>query len=198
MRSLLILCCCAVISTAQRPQSIREVDWRNFSYPLLETNRVPDSLRWMPLDMKASVRLMNGSYIIRDDFCSGNPSACRELTFGSASYGELTGIKSIVAAVTLTYHSGGTAHWQYVYLFRLESGGPRLFAWLRTGSRADQGLREASFSAGELVLVVNDPDHRQGDCCSDGSITTRYRFVGSSFTMIGAPAYKTDPPRTVR
>jgi hypothetical protein len=40
MRELLILICCAVVSGAA-PQSIRDVDWKNFSYPLLETDGVP-------------------------------------------------------------------------------------------------------------------------------------------------------------
>lgn len=116
------------------------------------------------------------------------------VTFDSVNYGELTGIKSTVAAVVLTYHSGGTAHWEYVYVLALESGKPRLLAWLRTGSRAYQGLRELSISGGDLVLVVNDPEKRQGDCCSAGAITMRYRWVGSSFSAIGQPVYKTDPP----
>jgi uncharacterized protein len=51
-----------------------------------------------------------------------------------------------------------------------------------------------SITGGDLVLVVNDPDRRQGDCCSAGGIATRYRWTGSSFSTIGQPVYKTDPP----
>src|SRR5262249_45269361 len=80
------------------------------------------------------------------------------------------------------------------YLFSLNTGKPRLLAWLMTGSRGAQGLREVSTAGGELVLVVNDPDKQQGDCCSAGSITTRYRWLGNSFSAIGQPVYKTDPP----
>jgi uncharacterized protein YecT (DUF1311 family) len=116
------------------------------------------------------------------------------VTLDSINYGALTGIKSTVAAVVLTYHSGGAANWQYVYVFALESSKPRLLAWLRTGSRAAQRLRDVSITGGDIVLVVNDPDKQQGDCCSAGSIITRYRWAGSSFSAIGQPVYRTDPP----
>jgi hypothetical protein len=40
MRGLLILICCAVVSGAA-PQSIRDIDWKNFSYPLLIYEDLP-------------------------------------------------------------------------------------------------------------------------------------------------------------
>jgi len=191
MRELLILICCAVLSGAA-PKSIRDVDWKNFSYPLLETDGVPGEVRWMALGTKESTSLINGKYVVPN--CSDDIRFCPWITFDAVKYAALRGIKSTVAAVVLTYFTGGTAHWQYVYVFALESGKPRLLAWLRTGSRADQGLREVSITGGDLVLVVNDPDKQQGDCCSAGTIITRYRWVGSSFSAMGQPVYKTDPP----
>lgn len=192
MREVLILICCAVTSGSARG-SIRDIDWKNFSYPLLETNRVPGDLRWMEPRAKPSVSLIDGRYV-EPDRCGDDKRFCASLTFDSVKYGALTGIESPVAAVVLTYHTGGTAHWQYVYVLTLESGRPRVLAWLRTGSRADQGLRNLSISAGNLVLVVNDPDRRQGDCCSAGTITTRYRWSGTSFAAVGQPVNKNDPP----
>ena len=192
MRELLMLICCAVVSAAAPPSS-RDVDWKNFAYPLLETDGVPGEVQWMALRTKESTPLVSGKYVVPDN-CSDDTRFCPLVTFDSATYGALTGIKSAVAAVVLTYHSGGTAHWQHVYVFAFESGKPHLVAWLRTGSRADQGLRKVSITGGDLVLAVNDPDKRQGDCCSAGSITTRYRWSGSSFSTIGQPVHKTDPP----
>jgi uncharacterized protein YecT (DUF1311 family) len=177
----------------QKAQSIRDVDWKNFSYPLVETDSVPGEVRWMALGAKESASLVNGRYVVPDG-CSDDIRSCSLVTFDSVKYGMVTGIKSTVAAVVLTYHSGGTAHWQCVYLFALESGMPRLVAWLSTGSRAAQGLREVSIAAGDVVLIVNDPEKQQGDCCSAGTMTTRYRLVGSSFSAIGPPVHKTDPP----
>jgi uncharacterized protein YecT (DUF1311 family) len=192
MRELLILICCAVLSRAA-PQSVRDIDWKNFSYPLSETGAVPGEVRWMASNGHESARLTNGSYVVPDD-CSDDIHSCPLVTLDSVKYGPLTGIKSTAAVLVLTYHSGGTANWQYVYVFTLESGKPRLLAWLRTGSRADRGLREVSIDAGDLFLEVNDPDKRQGDCCSAGRIVTRYRWEGSSFSNIGQPVLKTDPP----
>ncbi|MGP0072651.1 MAG: hypothetical protein ACLPWF_12055 [Bryobacteraceae bacterium] len=39
----------------------------------------------------------------------------------------------------------------------------------------------------DLILIVNDPEKREGDCCSTGTITYRYRFMNGSFRQIGAP-----------
>lgn len=195
MRELLILTCCAVVYGAV-PQSIRDIDWKNFSYPLLEADGIPGEIRWITLpDAKEPVSLANGGYIFRDDYCSDNIPSCPSVTLDFVTYGALTEIKSSAAAVVLTYYSGGTAHWQYVYVFGLDSSSkPRLLAWLRTGSRAAQGLRQVSITGGDLVVVVNDPNRQQGDCCSAGSISTRYRWVGKSFSPIGQPVFKTDPP----
>lgn len=129
----------------------------------------------MALGTKESVSLVNGRYVVPND-CSDDVRFCPLLTFDSVKHGVLAGIRSTVAAVVLTYHSGGTADWQYVYLFALDSSRPRLLAWLRTGSRAAQGLREVSIIGGDVVLVVNDFEKQQGDCCSAGTITTRYRW----------------------
>ena len=63
MRELLILTFCAVVSGAA-PQSVRDVDWKNFSYPLLETDGVPGEVRWMAPGTKESVSLINGKYVV--------------------------------------------------------------------------------------------------------------------------------------
>jgi uncharacterized protein YecT (DUF1311 family) len=144
--------------------------------------------------VKQSASLINGRYVVLEDFCKEDTRMCPLVALDSVHYGALTGIKSSVAAVVLTWHSGDTENWQYVYVFTLQSGKPRLLAWLRTGSRTAHGLREAAITGGDLVLTVNDPDKRQADCGSAGSIVTRYRWVGSSFSEIGLPAYKNDPP----
>lgn len=191
MRTLLIFLCCMVVS-GMAQQSIRNVDWKNSSYPMAEVEDVPGDVEWMsPRATAESASLAKGDYVLPD--CSDD-DRCPAVTFDSVNYGALTGIKSTVALVVLTYHSGGTAGWQYVYLYSLKSSRPQLLAWLRTGSRAYQGLREVTIIGGDLVLVVNDPDKRQGDCCSNGTITTRYRWLRDSFSAMGKPEYKTDPP----
>ncbi len=193
MRRLLILlvCCAAVCGVAQ--QSIRDVDWKNFSYPLVEGRGVPTKLKWMPIvGRMETVSLIKGLGLLPG--CGDDVPSCPSVSFDTAQYGAITGIKSTIAAVVLTYHSGGTANWQYVYFYSMESTKPRLLAWLKTGSRAYQGLHDVSFTDGDLILEVNDPDKRQGDCCSAGSIVTRYRWAGNAFSAIEQPVYKNDPP----
>ena len=192
MRRLLILICCVVVAgVAQR--SVRNVDWRNFSYPLLDTETVPGEVHWMSsLGATETASLVNGKYVPRD--CNDDNRNCPLLTFDSVNYGTLTGLESTVAVVVLTYHTGGTAHWQYVYFFSFNSGKPQLLAWLKTGSRAYQGLRDVSITDGNFILVVNDPDKRQGDCCSAASIERRYRWTKGSFSEVGKPVYKNDLP----
>ncbi len=184
-----MLICAAVSGTAQ--QSVRNVDWRNFPYPV-KVQGVPAEVQWMSAVRRTeTATLRNGKYVVPGTADVGSRPL---VTFDSVHYGALGGISSEVAVIVLTYHSGGTATWQYVYVFGADSGKPHLLAWLRTGSRADQGLREVSISNGDLVLEVNDPDRRQGDCCSAGTIITHYRWLGASFAAVGKPVYKTDPP----
>jgi hypothetical protein len=57
MRELLILICCAFVSGAA-PQSIEDVDWKNFSYPLLETDSVPGEVHWMAPSTKETASLI--------------------------------------------------------------------------------------------------------------------------------------------
>lgn len=149
----------------------------------------------MESNVGESVRLTNGRYVVPDN-CSDDIRirSCPSVTLDSVNYGALTGIESTVAVVVLIYSTGGTAHWQYVYVFTLQSGKPELLAWLRTGSRAYRGLRELSIHAGDLMLEVNDPAKEQGQCCSAGSIVTRYRWAGSSFSQVGPMMFKPDPP----
>ena len=114
------------------------------------------------------------------------------LTVDNVDFGEIHGIPQTSAIVTTTFHTGGTATWQYLYVIALHSGRPNVAAWMETGSRGYMGLRRLAFDGGDLVLIVNDPDKRQGDCCSTATITYRYRWTGSSFHNIGPPSRKDD------
>lgn len=194
MKYLLPICALLIIASSSiaAPRSVREVDWKNFSYPLLDTYSAPEAVRWISPSTKGLISLINGRYVVP---CSDDTVYCPFITLDSVNYGAVNGITSSVAVIVLTYQSGGTANWQYVYVLALDgSSKPRLLAWLVTGSRAYQGLREVSITGGDLILVVNDPDNQQGDCCSAGSIITRYRWVEGSFSAIGQPVHKIDPP----
>jgi hypothetical protein len=171
-----------------RGASIRDVDFKNFSYPFIQRKfvSVPNELRWLPLAKATYVTLHDGRY----SFPCDDPT-CELITFDSAIFGELEGLGE-AAIATVVFHTGGTANWEYLYVVAVRSGRPRVLAWLEAGSRADLGLRSASVNQGDLVLVVNDPDKREGDCCSTGSITHRYRWQHGFFVQTTEPVRKDD------
>ncbi len=170
--------------------SIHDVDFKNFSYPFLksEFDSVPNHLRWMPTAATTNVTLRDGRYTFPCD-----ESPCALITFDRVQFGNIAGLPGELAIATTVFHTGGTANWEYLYVIALRAGRPRTIAWLEAGSRADMGLRSASFDDGDLVLVLNDPDKRIGDCCSTGSITERYRWQRGAFLLVGTPEKKDDP-----
>jgi hypothetical protein len=170
--------------------AIQDVDFRNFSYPFVESQfvSVPSRLHWLPLPTVDRVTTHNGEHTFPCD-----EPTCELLTVDRVDFGDIRGITGTSAIVTTTFRTGGTAHWQYLYVIALISEKPKVLAWLESGSRADMGLRSASADRGDLVLVVNDPGKRQGDCCSTGTITHRYRWAGGSFHNVGPPTRKDDP-----
>ena len=89
--------------------------------------------------------------------------------------------------VALSYHTGGTAYWHYVYAFSLASGNPKLLGWFQMGSRADFGLYRIMVTNGEFTLDLFDPEKREGDCCSAGFVRTRYLWKSGKFTQAGPP-----------
>jgi hypothetical protein len=194
---LIWLCCTGVAFSAfafgATPKSIRDVDLENFSYPFIESDSVPNTVRWMQISKAPSIALKDGRHTLVSEDCRDAPLECPLLTLDKIQYGELTGIPQEAAIVLMTYHSGGTATWQYLYAVALSAGKPEVLAWLETGSRADKGLREVSIDRGDLVLTVNDPARRQGDCCSTGIITTRYRWNAGAFKQIGQPVVSDAP-----
>jgi len=186
----LLFACFALLAQAA---SIRDVDFKNFTYPFIKSDliSVPGDLRWMKGDAGYSIPLRNAEFRPPCD----TPIGCPSFWLNKVAFGSLNGIPGTSAIVTIWYSTGGTANWQYLYVVTLRSGKPEVLAWLETGSRADMGLRKATVQRGDLVLVVSDPDKREADCCSTGSITYRYRWQRDAFFLIGPPEKKDDPPR---
>jgi hypothetical protein len=170
--------------------SIRDVDFKNFAYPFLQRKyvSVPSRLRWMPLLGANRIAMHDGQHRFP---CVEPP--CELLTLDRVDFGNISGVSGTTAIVTAVYHTGGTANWQYLYVIRLRAGKPQAMAWLEAESRSSNGLRSLMIDRGDLVLVVNDPDKRQGDCCSTGSITYRYRWSNDSFHQVGKPIRADDP-----
>jgi len=109
---------------AQHPTDIRAVDFSNFVYPWQEAELVED-LRWLN-SFKASILLRDGEHIFSEgDQCE---RMCPLLTVQQITYEDVNKDGRQDAIVTLSYHSGGTAHWNYVYIYTLDDGTPKLLA----------------------------------------------------------------------
>jgi hypothetical protein len=134
------------------------IDFRDFTYPFPAQKfiPVPDKLAWMSLNVKTTVTLVNG----RHDFDQANPSAGPSLILDRVLYGYLTSGKHLDAVAVLGYHTGGTAYWNYVYAFSLESNSPKLTGWFRAGSRADSGLYQLEVANRGLIVDLLDPERR--------------------------------------
>ncbi len=174
--------------SASNAKSIRQIDFKNFCYAWDSGARaVPMNWRWLGTSARSCVRLLNGSYRFGK---SGESEKEKQqdpsLRLNSITYGDLEGDGAEEAVVNLSYHTGGTANWDYLYVFKLENGAPTLVGRLRSGSRADGGLLKVSIQNGLLVLEFSDPERRVADCCSSGFIRVRYRLEKGSFQESGA------------
>lgn len=166
---------------------IRQIDFKNFTYawdnPI---NGVPGSWHWITSSPQSRIKANKG---IHRFYKRGQDQFEREhaplLSVDSVTYGDLLGDGNEVAIVWLNYSTGGTANWDYLYIFALQMGSPTLVARLETGSRAFGGLIKASVQNEFLVVDFADEDKRVGDCCSEGYIRVRYRWHKGRFVEVG-------------
>ncbi len=107
------------------------------------------------------------------------------LSVDSVSYGDLFGEGGEAAVVSLNYSTGGTANWDFIYIYTLKSGSPTLMGRMETGSRGSGGLIKATVQKGLLVVDFADKDRRAGDCCSEGYIRVSYKWQAGSFAEMG-------------
>jgi hypothetical protein len=171
--------------SAREPR-IRDIDFENFVYDWdTPQDDVPTSWRWTELPRQTRIHLLSGLYKFVD------PQATKEvrqhspsLTFHSVSFGDLHGDGTEEAAVTLNYSSGGTSNWDYLYVYRLIQGKMKLLGRLQSGSRADGGLIKTTIQDRLLILEFADPERRVADCCSDGYVRVRYRWVKDQFVEV--------------
>jgi hypothetical protein len=146
---------------------------------------VPDQWHWIRSSPQMRIAVVNGQHAFTDDGNSdGGPIPM--IFFESVTYGSLASDGSEVAAVELNYSTGGTANWDFLYVYKLERGAPKLCGWLESGSRAYGGLIRVLIKDGLLVLDFNDATRSAGDCCSDGYIRVKYRWRRGAFVETGS------------
>lgn len=184
---LTILSFAAAAMSAQRPATVRQIDFENFRYAWNNPPvGVPSTWKWLRSAPDQYFRTVNG---IHHFFLPDEDSYARQhaplISVDSVSYGDLDGDGIEEAIVALNYSTGGTANWDYLYVYKLRRGQPKLLARMQTGSRADGGLVRAFVHENLLIVDFADSEKRVGDCCSEGYIRVSYRWRDGAFVEEG-------------
>jgi hypothetical protein len=169
----------AICALAQ-PETIRDVDFRNLTYPHRVAEYGPSSVRWRVPTNPSQVRLRDGRWAEPDQgpIFSG-------LTLEETLFGDLTGEGGEEAIAVLRYDRGGTMTWHVLYLFAWQGNSPKVIAVLHAGDRSDRGLSHVVIENGQLVVELYDPTLQTGLCCSSGILRTRYQWNGRTFRRVG-------------
>jgi len=178
--------------TAAR-SNIRQVDFKNFTYPLSGTLLGHDRLQWLDLPAGAQanrkpIRLVNGENLMKSSsfMMDGHEYTQWEgFTLQSVEFADVMGDGREEAIVVLHYRTGGTQQTDYVYVYSCADGKPKPLAYFHTGDRSNSGLYKVSGVDGGLIVELFDPEKRTGDCCSSGIVRTRYKWHNGHFEAFG-------------
>ena len=191
-QAFLLLLLFASIATAAAQPSIRQVDFKNFTYPWSHYSGWPHQLEWLDISHSGQIQLANGKW--RDTEEGGNDRPFSGLTLEAVQFADVTGDDRTDAIVVLRFDTGGTQYSHYVFIYTFVAGDPKLLACFHSGDRAASGLYRVYGQNGNLVVEVFDPKKSSGDCCSTGFIRTRYRWQSGKFVRSGAQEHGT--PKT--
>jgi len=194
MRRLFIgLLLYASIGFTAAQTNIRQVDFKNFTYPLSGTLLGHDRLQWLDMPTGAHskrkpIHLVNGDNLTKASsfVMDGHEYTQWEgFTLQSVEFADVAGEGKEDAIVVLKYFTGGTQKTHYVYIYSFDGGKPKLLAYFHSGDRAYSGLRKVYGENGELVVELFDPEKRSGDCCSSGIVRTKYKWHNGRFEEFG-------------
>ena len=183
-------------------QNIRQVDFKNFTYPLSGHLLGHDSLEWLDTRVHTApkgrtIRLVDGSDLTKTSsfVMDGKQYGQYEgFKFESVKYADLTEDGNDEATIVLRYYSGGTQTTNYVYIYALEEHGPKLLAYCHTGNRSDSGLYDVYARNGFLVFELLDPARASGECCSSGVLISHYKWQQGIFKLAGPIQRRSLPP----
>jgi hypothetical protein len=158
-------------------QTIRSVDFRNFTYP------------WYPADTRPphksrTVKLKDGQFEV--DAIPEKKIENLWITFDNVSYADLTGDNHDEAIVVIggieTFNSGTGC----IFIYAMNGEAMKLLWKHEIGDRAAGGLRSMRFSDKDLIVEQYDMDLKKetGLCCPKRYIRTRYRWDGQAFKAV--------------
>lgn len=186
---LVALALSCTVGWPQAPStSLRAVDFKNFSYPWIHPDGWPDHLQWMSLRLEEHVRLVNGIWDERfDDSDKADQPRFSGLTLEGVQYAKLSSGRSEDAIVVLRYDTGGTQNHYWVYIYGNSNGERKLLGFFHAGDRAYFGLYRVLVRDRVMSVQLFDPKFEEGDCCSSGYLSYRYRWNGKGFEALGNP-----------
>ncbi len=166
---------------ASAQQSLRQVDFKDFTYPLSGSTLGHDRLVWLDPSSGRHIRLVNGKdRPYRPGF-----------TVDSVSFADVTGEGIENAIVVLHFDTGGTQQTDYVYIYAPPAEKPKLLTYFYTGDRARSGLYKVYGEGGKLIVELLDPAKSEGDCCSIGYVRRRFMWREGHFVQDGPLEYGT-------
>lgn len=158
----------------KEPSAIRDVDFKNFTYP------------WYPSFLKSSSRevpLRDGKLEIEEDRQAGIGNLSLELA--DVSYVDLKADGKEEAIVTVAGITGVNRFVGSVFIYAIEKGKPNLLWHHETGDRADGGLRRIAVDSGTLILEEYARSEGDGGlCCPKKFIRSHYKWNGNHFEKI--------------
>jgi len=175
---------------ASTDQSIRSIDFSNFTYPRTTDLTEPGKRQ--------------GSFTLKNGDLPDIPGQVG-MSLHSIVYADVTGDRVEDAIVVLEVDTtNGTAIPHAVYIYTLRNKQPQLLWSFDTGDRADGGLRNIFADQGDLVVEL----YGKGKVLStdlyadDGTraqtpypyyfTQTRYKWDGTEFEQKGAPVIQSD------
>ena len=189
MRTVLIVAIACLSSTGvgvgqekRALTDIRQIDFRNFRYPWRETT-IPDGFRWLTR-FDTAVSLRDGVHVFKDEQCG---RTCPQLSISEVLYTDVNDDGVMDAIVLLSYWSGGTAYWEYAYMYTTERSKFKLIAAFQTGSRLAHGLHRIYQGNGHLIIELNEADEAEGECCATWRTRTEYKWSGDHFEPVSEP-----------
>ena len=127
-KSIVLLAFCTIVLGASI--SIKEVDFKNFAYPFILDESVPQEPRWMPMEGAAFIPLRVGKHGFE---CRAAP--CPILTVNQIMFGKIEGLPQTSALVVANYSPKSAATLQYLYIVTLRSGRPQVVGGLKRDRR---------------------------------------------------------------
>lgn len=182
----------ALFSVAQGTpvRSIRDIDFRNFTYPKLSSGKCSRLSR---------IRLRDGKYGSIKNFSPRvvPRAGCWQVSVAPVIYGDVTGDGHEEAIVILYAEMGGTESSEDIFIYSLRHERPVLLWKFWTGDRADGGLVNLYAQDGKLVVELAgknkfigsdyfaDDGTSNGACCPTVITRSKYQWVRGAFRRRG-------------